>query len=188
MKKFVCAAWILCLLLAGCGNGTAREADAATVNTSAVGEAEAVTTAPAAQTETPAEETVFSLTYRDVEIKLHAPAAPIIEALGEPKKYTESASCAFDGLDKTYYYGCFYLDTYPQGEEDLVYGWWFADDSLSTAEGIYIGASQADVESAYGADTFNGNNAYIIKQDDGMLTVILEDGIVTSIQYAIHLN
>ena len=188
MKKIVCAALSLCLLLVGCGNGNVQEPTVETKNVSAVEEADAVTTAPDVQTEVPAEETVFSMTYQDVEIKLHAPAAPIIEALGEPKKYTESASCAFDGLDKTYYYGSFYLDTYPQGEEDFVYGWWFADDSMTTAEGIYIGASQADVESAYSADTFNGTNAYIVKQNDGVLTVILEDGVVTSIQYAIHLN
>lgn len=186
MKKTLCFVLVLSLFLAGCGKSDTQPASVAPAKTE---EKEVtVTTAPTVQTEAPAAEDVFSLSYQGVEITLHAPAAPIVEALGEPKKYTESASCAFDGLDKTYYYGSFYLDTYPQGEEDFVYGWWFADDSLTTVEGIYIGASQADVEAAYGADTFNGNNAYIVKQSDGILTVILTDGAVSSIQYAIHLN
>lgn len=187
MKKYLCVILVLCLLLAGCGNSNVQPATETPVQTQENAEGSA-TAAPSVQTEAPAAENLFSLTYQGVEITLHAPAAPIVEALGEPKKYTESASCAFDGLDKTYYYGSFYLDTYPQGEEDFVYGWWFADDSLTTAEGIYIGSTQASVEAVYGAETFNGTNAYVVKQNDGVLTVILEAGIVTSIQYAIHLT
>ena len=125
----------------------------------------------------------FSFTYKGVEIKLSEPAAPIIEKLGEPMKYTESASCAFEGLDKSYYYGSFYLETYPQGEEDFVYGWWFADDTVTTTEGIYIGSSKADVDAAYGAENFNGSNSYDIKDGNGKLTIILENDVVTSIQY-----
>ncbi len=130
----------------------------------------------------------YSYTYKGVELKLYAEAAPVIAALGEPVKYSESASCAFDGLDKNYYYGNLYIDTYPENGKDYIYGWWFADDTLTTAEGIYIGSSQADVEAAYGADTFNGTNAYVIKKGEGNLTVILKDGVVNSIQYAIILN
>ena len=98
-------------------------------------------------------------------------------------KYTESASCAFEGLDKSYYYGSFYLETYPQGEEDFVYGWWFADDTVTTPEGIYIGSSKADVDAAYGAENFNGTNSYDIKDGNGKLTIILENDVVTSSQY-----
>jgi len=130
----------------------------------------------------------YSFTYGDVEITLHAPAAEIVAALGEPMNYTEQASCAFEGLDKSYYYGSFYLDTYPVGEEDFVYGFWFADDSVTNEEGLYIGAPQADVEKAYGAEAFNGNNAYKVDKGTGTLTVIVENGVVTSIQYAIQIQ
>ena len=109
-------------------------------------------------------------------------------ALGEPVKYTESTSCAFEGLDKSYYYGSFYLETYPKGDEDFVYGWWFADDSVTTEEGIYIGATQAEVEKAYGTEGYNGTNAFVINKAAGALTIILEDGAVTSIQYAIKVD
>lgn len=130
----------------------------------------------------------FSFTYNGIKIALFAPAEPIIKELGEPKNYTESPSCAFNGMDKTYFYGSFYMDTYPMDGKDYVYGWWFADDSVTTKEGIYIGATQADVEKAYGAENFNGDNAYIVTQNEGTLTIIVEDGLVTSIQYAIILK
>ena len=130
----------------------------------------------------------FTFEYNGTKIQFHAPAEPIVEALGEPVKYTESASCAFQGLDKSYYYGSFYLETYPDGDKDYVYGWWFADDSVSTEEGIYIGATQAEVENAYGTEGYNGSNAYTIKRDSGSLTIILKDGLVSSIQYAIKVD
>ena len=93
------------------------------------------------------------------------------------------ASCAFTGLDKTYYYGGFYLQTYPMGEEDFIYAAWLVDDSSTTPEGLYIGATQAEVEAAYGTEGFNGSNAYIMTGTTSTLTVILTDGLVSSIQY-----
>lgn len=130
----------------------------------------------------------YAMVYNGVTITLNAPAKSIVEALGEPMSYSEMPSCAFEGLDKSYYYGGFYLDTYPEGDEDFVYGFWFADDSLSTEEGIYIGASQAEVEAAYDQSYFNGSNAYVIPKGTGKLTILLEGNVVTSIQYAIEIQ
>lgn len=147
------------------------------------GPADPTETNPAGNSGTP--ESSFTFTYQGVEIALFAPAEPIIAALGEPKSYTESTSCAFEGLDKSYGYGSFYLETYPQGDQDFVYGWWFVDDMVETEEGICIGSSLADVEKAYGAENKSGDNTFVIKRGSGMLTVILDNGAVTSIQYTI---
>lgn len=130
----------------------------------------------------------FVLNYKGQQLRIHADFAPILAALGQPVTYNESSSCAFEGLDKTYYYGSIYIDTYPVGDKDYIYDFWFADDSISTAEGIYIGATKAQVENAYGAQYFNGTNAYIITKADESLTIILEDGVVTSIQYSLVLG
>lgn len=130
----------------------------------------------------------FVFVYKGQELRIHADFAPILAALGEPTRYTESASCAFEGLDKQYYYGNIYIDTYPVGDKDYIYDFWFADDSLQTAEGIYIGATKAQVEAAYGAECWGGNNAYIITKGDNSLTIILKDGVVTSIQYSLILG
>lgn len=169
MKKIIALvlALAMTLTLAACGGETAPE-----------------TTAPAAQN-TPAtpDATSWKYTVQGVDIMMHANAAPILEALGEAVSYTEEASCAFTGLDKTYYYGGFYLQTYPMGEEDFVYSVWLVDDSSTTPEGIYIGASQAEVEAAYGTEGFNGSNAYVMTGTTSTLTIILTDGTVSSIQY-----
>lgn len=125
----------------------------------------------------------YVFNYNGTKIAMHADAAPIIAALGEPKSCTEEASCAFTGLDKTYFYGSFYIQTYPVGDKDYVFGVWFADDSVTTDEGVYVGMTQADVEAAYGAESFNGTNAYVMTKGKSTLTVILTDGAVSSIQY-----
>ena len=150
------------------------------------GETPAETTAPVSggvmEPITPAAD-AWGYTVRDVKIEMHAPAAPVLEALGEPVSYTEEASCAFTGLDKTYYYGGFYLQTYPLNDVDYIYSLWPVDDSSTTREGVYIGASQAEVEAAYGTEGFNGSNAYIMSTETATLTIILTDGVVSSIQY-----
>lgn len=125
----------------------------------------------------------YTFKYKDTTITMNVDAAPIIAALGQPKSYTEEASCAFSGLDKTYYYGSFYLQTYPQDNKDYIYSIWFADDGVSTEEGVYIGMAKADVEKAYGAASFNGSNAYILTKGACKLTVIITDGVVSSVQY-----
>lgn len=125
----------------------------------------------------------FRFTYNGTGIVLNSDAAPVIAQLGQPQSYTEETSCAFDGLDKTYYYGSFYLSTYPLDGRDYVYSVWFVDDSIATEEGVRIGSTQSEVDEIYGSDSYNGTNAYTLTKGDTKLTVILEDGAVGSIQY-----
>ena len=125
----------------------------------------------------------FVFVYKGTEIVMHADAAPILAALGEPKSYTEETSCAFEGKDKTYYFGSFYLQTYPVGEKDYVYSVWFADDSITTRAGLYVGMDQKSVEAVVGTGGFNGSNAFLLAKGASRLTVILTDGRVSSIQY-----
>ena len=150
------------------------------------GETPAATTepkAPAVVGPTTPDASSWKYTVRGVDVMMHAEAAPVLEALGEPVSFTEEASCAFTGLDKTYNYGGFFLQTYPLNDVDYIYSLWLMDDSSTTPEGIYIGASQADVEAAYGTEGFNGENAYILTGTTSKLTIILTDGVVSSIQY-----
>ncbi len=127
----------------------------------------------------------FVFKYNGIDIALNGNAEPIIAQLGEPKSYTEEPSCAFEGLDKTYYYGSFYVSTYPLNDKDYIQSIWFADDSVATEEGIRIGSTKANVEAAYSADAFNGSNAYTITKSDTKLTIILTNDLVSSVQYEI---
>lgn len=191
MKKIISLMLVLAMActLAACG-GAATEAPAAT--SAPVSNGTVVSNGAPVENNAPVEAApagdAFTFTYGGTKIAMNAEAGPIVEALGEAKKYTEEESCAFEGLDKTYYYGSFYLQTYPEGDKDYVYCLWLVDDSVETEEGIYIGASQADVEKAYGAENFNGKNAFVITSGDCTLTVILENGVVNSIQYNAVIN
>ena len=108
--------------------------------------------------------------------------AEVLEALGEANSYFEAASCAFDGLDKTYTYSGFVITTRPDGDRDLVNSILLTDDSVATAEGIYIGSSQADVLAAYG-DAEVAYNVIQYTLDNTTLNFILEGGTVLSIEY-----
>lgn len=130
----------------------------------------------------------YSFTYNGTKITLGAEATSILNALGEPRSYTEEPSCAFDGVDKTYYYGSFYMSTYPLDGKDYVYSIWFADDSVATNDGIRIGTTKAQVEAICGADCFNGTNVYSQTQGITKLTILMEDGMVSSIQYELIID
>lgn len=127
----------------------------------------------------------FDFTYNGVKIALNAPAQAIIDALGEPKSYSESTSCAFEGLDKTYGYPSIYIQTYTKDNVDYIYGFWFEDDLVSNNEGLSIGSTLADVQACYSADDFNGTDTYQIRKGSGMLTILLDNETVTSIQYVV---
>ena len=130
----------------------------------------------------------FTFTYNGTKITLGAEAAPIIDALGEPRSYTEEPSCAFEGMDKTYYYGSFYFSTYPLNGKDFVYSFWFADDSVATEDGIRIGSTQAQMETIFGANCFNGTNSYMQSKGESKVVYLLEDGLIKSIQYELILS
>ena len=168
MKKIICL--VLTLVMAAC-------LAACTENTPST-----EPSAPAAALDG------FVFTYQGTQIPIHADAAPILQVLGEPKNYTEETSCAFSGLDKTYYFGSFYLKTYPIEDKDYVFGLWFADDSVSSDEGLYIGMPEAQAKEICGEDSYNGTNAYIQTRNGTKLTVIIQDGVVFSVQYEAIVN
>ena len=87
-----------------------------------------------------------------------------------------------EGIDKTYTYSGFELDTYPQGEVDHISAVVFKDDSVATAEGICIGDTREKLEEAYGAGTEEGG--MLVYAKDGMkLCFILQGDEVVSIEY-----
>lgn len=127
----------------------------------------------------PEKELVFL--YNGTEIPMGVEAAPILEALGEPKSYTEAPSCLFEGTDKTYCYGGFYLTTSPSPEGEWIQSLWFADDSVQTPEGITIGDEVSEVEQAY--DMKICDEVYYYDQGDTCLNITTRKGVVTAVHY-----
>ena len=106
----------------------------------------------------------------------------VLAALGEPITYFEAASCAFEGLDKTYTYSGFTITTRPDGDQDFVNSILLTDDSAVTPEGIYIGCSADEVTAAYGEGSRTENVISYIRGDSAMNFVLKGDKVV-SIEY-----
>lgn len=125
----------------------------------------------------------FSFDLNGTTVELNAEMAPIVSALGESDSYFESESCAFQGLDKVYTYGSVVITTYPLSEVDYVYTIELKDDTVETAEGVYIGAGKADVTAAYGEPTEDTGTAYVYEKGESTLSFMFESDVVTSIVY-----
>ena len=122
--------------------------------------------------------------YQQIEIVMHAPVTPVRDKLGEELSYFEAESCAFEGLDKTYSYPGFDLLTYPIEDQDYVAAVIFLDDSVTTPEGLYIGAEEADVAALQGDDyTMSTSGIYTYEKDTSRLQIIVKEGEVVSIEY-----
>lgn len=121
--------------------------------------------------------------YNGVTVSVDEDMSAVLEGLGEANNYFEAASCAFQGLDKTYTYGSFVIETYPQGEKDYVSTITLKDDAVSTAENISIGSSLTDVTNAYGTDYTEQGNMLVYYKDGMKLCILVENDAVSSIQY-----
>ncbi|MBP1754260.1 MAG: hypothetical protein H6Q59_658 [Firmicutes bacterium] len=126
----------------------------------------------------------FSFEYQGVKIPMNVDVAPIVEKLGKSVDYFEAASCAFQGLDKIYYYNGFELGTYPNGNKDYVSYVNLLDDSVTTAQGIYLGSTLDEVISAYGSEYTAEGTSYVYRLGDSKLTFIIEEDAVTQITYS----
>ncbi len=117
------------------------------------------------------------------KVKIDADMADVLKALGEPLSYFEAASCAFDGLDKTYTYAGYKVLTRPDGKKDYVNSVQLTDDSVKTPEGAYLGMTPDAVKGIYG--TPNEETETLLSYTDGntSLIFVLKDAKVISIEY-----
>lgn len=94
----------------------------------------------------------FVFTYKKVSVGMNDKAASLIKKAGKPKKKSESKSCAFQGMDRTYTYADFTLSTYSKSKkgEEYVNGITLLTSKVSTKEGLKIGSSKNDMIKKYG--------------------------------------
>ncbi len=177
--RAVAAAFALSLTLAACGGGGVEE----TIQPSSAPDP-VVSAAPSAEPSTTpsASYSAYVFLSGDFAVSIDQDMAEILAALGEPQSYFEAASCAFEGLDKTYTYSGFQVLTRPDGDKDYVNSILLTDDSVTTPEGLYIGASAADVTAAYGEEESLGSSLRYTKENV-VLSFILENDVVVSIEY-----
>ncbi len=125
-------------------------------------------------------------TYEGTQIVPGTPAAPVLEALGQPASCGESPSSTGTGMDKTYGYGSFYITTSPENGQEKICRIWFADDTVETADGIRIGHDLEQVQKTY-PDALGGEGeerkVFSLSDGDTKLSIILEEDVVVNILY-----
>lgn len=127
----------------------------------------------------------FQVTGTSGAVTLYADMdfSTVVSSLGDQANYFEAPSCAFNGLDKIYTYSNFEVHTYPDGEADRISMILILNDLVSTPEGISIGSTQAQMETAYGTGYAQSGSAYTYTKDNMKLTFLMTDGTITSIEY-----
>ena len=116
-------------------------------------------------------------------MKVDQDMAEIADQLGEPDSYYEEPSCAAQGIAKIYTYPGFEIETYPDGEKDLIACVVLKDDSVATPEGIDLSMTKEDILKAYGSDYEESGNGMVYEKDGTKLCFIMEGDDIASIEY-----
>ncbi len=125
----------------------------------------------------------FAFQVENIVIDLHAEAAPILEALGDPMDSFEAPSCAFNGMDRVYVYSGFEIHTYEDQGKDYVSAIILLDDSVSTKEGIYLYSSLEEVLDVYGSNYTKNFDLYTFERAKSKITFLFQDNQLISIEY-----
>ena len=126
-------------------------------------------------------EEAFSFQYEDLTINLGAELDK--DKLGKELNYSETQSCAFEGLDKTYTYEHFEITTNPYKDGDKIGSIYFLDDEVTTVEGLKKGDSLAMMEEIYGKDYALENSVYTYTKGKTELQFLVQDDTIISIEY-----
>ncbi len=133
-----------------------------------------------------AEKNNFIFKYNGVSVIINTPMGNILKSLPSDYDYQEQPSCAGQGIAKTYTYnhGSFSIETNPVGKEDSISSILLCDDTVSTAEGIFIGNTVEQVKAAYGnPDESTTENSIVYIKGSSQLTFQISDGKVVTIVY-----
>ena len=131
-------------------------------------------------------ESVYFLKDGDKEIYLGEEFSK--EKLGQEVSYSEVASCAFEGVDKTYTYENYEITTYPENGVDTIYTIYFLNEEMETTEGVKITDSFDRMVEIYGNDYSVLGNQYTYTKGRTNLEFIVEENTITSIQYSYTLE
>jgi hypothetical protein len=144
--------------------------------------ADEVQAADTAKSEPEPETAPFSFSYEDAQIVPGENMSELRGRIGEANDIFEAPSCAFEGIDRIYYYPGFLVNTYPDGDEERILSVVFQDDTVGTGEGLYLGMSADEVTAIYGDGKPNDSgNAIVFQSGDEELRVLFEGGAAIDI-------
>ena len=168
MKKIICILMLTVFLITGCASGAASSQNSTT---------EADNT----------QDNECFYVINDAKIVPGTDFAEALDVLGEPVKYTEAASCYYEGMDKIYSYDGFEITTYPVKDKDFVQDISISADKYKTTEGITVGSTLKDVTDAYGEDyELTGKMYRYFYSDDLYMYFFIMNDVVKYFGYAVE--
>lgn len=182
-KKMRMAALLAAGVMAGfCLSGCGSDPDAEIGGSQ--GSSQNVSGQQGSQAESKTEAAGFLFEVNGVKLGVDMDMNELLSKLGTSKSVFEAPSCAAQGTAYIYDYSSFEIETYPDGEKNLIGYIILKDDTIATAEGIDLSKTRADIIKAYG-DQFEESGSHLIYSKDGMkLNFIFEGEDIISITYA----
>ncbi len=129
---------------------------------------------------------VYTFSYNGMEFVLGDVFTT--DKYGKEVNYSEVPSCAFEGIDKTYTYDNYEVTTYPDGDTDRISSVLFKGTDVKTPEGVGIEDTKDDMISKYGNDFKQNENQYTYTLENTHLEFVIEDDVISSIEYYIDLD
>jgi len=122
----------------------------------------------------------FAVTYKGQELRVNAEMNKHVAAFdkeGVDYVYFEAPSCAGVGMSKTYTFGngAFVVSTIPSGDIDIISSIVLFDNSVKTAEGIYIGCTKDQVIKTYGTPSSDIESVITYELNDTMLVFMMDE-------------
>lgn len=183
MKKIIAALLSAAMVVSLCACGSEPKTIGGDVTNVQTKTETSVSTSTSSVTNEAAEDAYF-FTSKGVRFTANMNCADVVAALGDPTSYYEAPSCAFDGMEKTYNYSNFEIGTYEDGELDRIAIILIRNDLVTTEEGVAVGDSADKVTSIYGAADESSDRVLTYKKGEMKLYFFVENGKVTSIEYA----
>lgn len=96
-------------------------------------------------------------------------------------------SCALEGTDNVYNYTAFEITAFDDGSGEDVYSIYLMDPNLTTPEGLALGDAEGKITELYGEDFAQDGTAYVYTRENTILSIIVQDGSVISIEYRLDI-
>lgn len=130
----------------------------------------------------------FIFIYNGTTVYLGEYSERVLEELGDARECIEGDSCTSDGIMIKYYYNGFDFSTYVKEEtqRERIFSITLTDDTVTTAEGIYIGQTVADMTAVYGTEYEEFVGFYYRYTKGGIgLSFDVDGDIITAITYTL---
>lgn len=105
------------------------------------------------------------------------------EKYGQEKEYSEIISCAYEGLDRIYKYENYEITTYERDGKERIQSIYLLNDMVKTEEDVKITDSYNKMIEKYSDNYVREENMYTYIQGKTALKFIIENNIITSIEY-----